>query len=114
VTVHIGAREPGTYSAYFVDKCRCEPCATRQRDRVRANRAARLARVETLTHSLRSTYDAGCRCTKCRQARKDACALDRASYSRRALAQRVPEGDAEAKPRTTRQVLARPKDQEAS
>lgn len=59
----------GTYTAYARHGCRCDPCRTRQNDRVRANRAARLERVGRLTHGIRSTYDCGCRCTKCQACR---------------------------------------------
>jgi len=41
-----------THPSYTLYKngCRCEPCVTRQRERVAANRAARLARVGSLEH----------------------------------------------------------------
>ena len=62
----------GTGYAYGKHKCRCDACRTYQNTRVAANRAARLARVGELTHGIRSTYDAGCRCTKCQGVRRKA------------------------------------------
>jgi hypothetical protein len=66
----------GTSAGYERHHCRCDKCRTYQNDRVRRNRAERLARVEKLVHGIRSTYDAGCRCTKCKQARHNALVVD--------------------------------------
>jgi hypothetical protein len=75
----------GTYAGYATHKCRCEPCRTYQNERVRRSRAARLARVDTLQHGIRSTYDVGCRCFKCRKCRSDISAAEsrRAALVRR-------------------------------
>lgn len=61
----------GTYSTYARGACRCDLCVTQQRERVRANRADRLASGR-LSHGTRSAYDAGCRCDLCRRARVEA------------------------------------------
>lgn len=58
----------GTYSRYARQGCRCATCKERQRQRVAANRADRLA-TGRLNHGTRSAYDAGCRCKDCRRAR---------------------------------------------
>lgn len=60
----------GTSRAYETG-CRCELCASYQRDRVRRNRAERLESGR-LNHATRSAYDAGCRCRTCQLARKQA------------------------------------------
>jgi hypothetical protein len=68
----------GTESAYEWHDCRCDRCRLRHNERVRRNRAERLA-AGRLTHGTRSAYDAGCRCDQCRVAKADADAL----YKRR-------------------------------
>jgi hypothetical protein len=55
----------GTYTAYAHHGCRCDLCRAYQNERVRRNRAERLA-AGRLTHGRRSTWDAGCRCDECR------------------------------------------------
>jgi hypothetical protein len=61
----------GTYTTYAREGCRCAKCATQQRERVRRNRAERLA-SSRLNHGTRASYDCGCRCEPCRDARKAA------------------------------------------
>jgi hypothetical protein len=55
---------------------RCEACRAYQRERSRANRADRLARG--LCTGTRSSYDAGCRCSRCSAANSSGCARWRA------------------------------------
>jgi hypothetical protein len=69
-------RRHGTYAMYFKEKCRCTACRVYQRNRVRRNRAERLA-TGNLTHGTRSSYDAGCRCMDCYRARQRAYARER-------------------------------------
>lgn len=52
--------------------CRCPRCRAANADRVRRNRAARLADPSRLTHGTRSAYEAGCRCEDCTWARRAA------------------------------------------
>mgnify|MGYP007115078499 CR=1 FL=1 len=59
----------GTYVAYARHGCRCDRCATAQRDRVRRNRADRLA-TGRLNHGTRSARDAGCKCPPCIETRR--------------------------------------------
>jgi hypothetical protein len=47
----------GTYTAYARHGCRCDLCRAYQNERVRRNRADRLA-AGRLTHGRRSTWDA--------------------------------------------------------
>lgn len=50
---------------------RCEACRSYQRQRSRANRLAR--RQRELCTGTRSSYDAGCRCTRCTAANSSGC-----------------------------------------
>ena len=57
-----------TYAAgHYYDGC--EDCRKYQRERVAANRAARLA-AGRIQHGTGSAYDAGCRCDDCMEARR--------------------------------------------
>lgn len=64
----------GTYSRYGRSGCRCATCTTRQRERVARNRAERLVVLLStpVGHGSRSSYDAGCRCDRCKAARSAA------------------------------------------
>lgn len=71
----------GTSAMY--KRCQaCPQCLAYQRNRVAANRADRLARLQQadmapalnpwqhpIGHGTPSSYDAGCRCSRCRQSR---------------------------------------------
>jgi hypothetical protein len=57
-------------------------CTQAAREYRREQRARSLA-SGTLTHGFRSTYDAGCRCDDCHQARQRALSVDRVSAARR-------------------------------
>jgi hypothetical protein len=61
----------GTYSAYGRHHCRCDKCRDAHNERVRRNRADRLASGR-LSHGTRAAYDCGCRCAPCRAARTGA------------------------------------------
>ncbi len=56
--------------------CRYTLCVERHNASVTASRTSRLARIARgdpdVPHGRRSTYDAGCRCFACREARRDA------------------------------------------
>jgi hypothetical protein len=68
----------GVYATCTADAGRrCGLCRAYQCGRVAANRAARRARA--LCTGTRSSYDAGCRCTRCTAANSAACARWRAS-----------------------------------
>lgn len=62
--------------------CRCEACVAVHNARVRRNRAERLA-SGNLTHGARSAYDAGCRCTDCKRARREAYLRLKSEYPQR-------------------------------
>lgn len=74
----------GTYSAYFRHKCRCDECRLAHNSKVAQNRRDRLARVGSLTHGIRSSYDAGCRCTKCQNVRSAKSRLEQELRRKRA------------------------------
>lgn len=60
-TEHL-ADHPVSANTYERHGCKCAGCRAAHADRVRRNRADRLA-AGRLTHGTRSAYDAGCRCT---------------------------------------------------
>jgi hypothetical protein len=62
---------------------RCDACRAYQRERSRANRAARRARG--LCTGTRSSYDVGCRCEVCTAANSSGCAQWRARRSSQPL-----------------------------
>ena len=62
-----GSYRHGTYTGYAHYGCRCDKCRLYQIERVRRNRADRLA--AGVNHGTRSGYDAGCRCGVCFSAR---------------------------------------------
>lgn len=66
-----GTVQHGTYTRYARMGCRCPMCREYQRAKVERSRAARLA-AGSLSHGTRSAYDAGCRCSDCSAARRDA------------------------------------------
>jgi hypothetical protein len=71
----------GTDRSYEYGGCRCDDCRAAHAERVKRNRAERLA-AGSLTHGTRSAWDAGCRCAECR----DASSRARADYYRRTSA----------------------------
>ena len=56
------------YGPYSHGVCRCDVCTKAAREYRRGQRARHLADRQ-LQHGLRATYDCGCRCVPCKQAR---------------------------------------------
>jgi hypothetical protein len=75
----------GTDRSYEYGGCRCDDCRAAHAERVKRNRAERLA-AGNLTHGARSAWDAGCRCPECRTVHNAAHADYRARRAQAALA----------------------------
>ncbi len=65
----------GTDSSYEYRGCDCTRCRDAHADRVRMERQRRAVRLaadpDSVRHGIRATYDIGCRCAPCKQARVD-------------------------------------------
>lgn len=70
----VGPINHGSSHAYLRRKCRCDICRLAHNERIARGRRKRLhALIDgTAPHGVRASYDAGCRCNRCKQTRVDA------------------------------------------